>query len=356
MTTYSTAIIGVGAPTHSPVRGGGHQIGYTHAGAYLRHPSMRLNAAADINPANLSAFREAKGEVLGYGDYRQMLRDVRPDVVSICTYVGLHREMIEACAASGVRGVICEKPFVNSPAELVAVRHLVAETGMKIVVTHIRRYFPAFYTAAREFQNGIVGKPLLAFTGLEGWDLSEMGSHHFDLTRMFHGDLPVSYVMGQGRVRNATGYGHAMEDHAIAYIEFDDGSRGLIDGGRGINGGGFSLVGTEGAIHIEAERRIKIFGPNGEEVRDYSNHPESVWESAWDRLFASLIDWMEGSPEPPCGFTSAARSAELNLAAYISMIRGDRVDLPLVDPLDEWPVDLLARRSDEYRLSALGRA
>jgi hypothetical protein len=43
------------------------------------------------------------------------------------------------------------------------------------------------------------------------------------------------------------------------------------------------------------------------------------------------------------------KTAELNLAAYVSCLRRDRVDLPLADPLlDEWPVEKLARlRADE---------
>ncbi len=38
---------------------------------------------------------------------------------------------------------------------------------------------------------------------------------------------------------------------------------------------------------------------------------------------------------------------EVNLAAYLSAVRGDRIDLPLdaeAMALDEWPVEILARR------------
>lgn len=350
--TLTSAIIGVGAPVPSATRGGGHQIGYTHAGAYLRQPAVQLRAAADVNLTNLHAFRLAKGErISGYDDYRRMLHDVRPDIVSVCTYVGLHREILEACATAGVAGVICEKPFVNSPADLEAVQALVDRTGIKIVVTHVRRYLPAFAAAARAFQEGTIGRPMFGFVGLEGWDLSEMGSHQFDLMRMVHGDRPVKYVMGQGRVTDAEGYGHAMEDHAVAYLEFEGGSRGLIDGGHGMVGERFSLVGTEGTIHVLDENRIEIYGPRGVKTSDFSNDPASSWETIWDRLLTSLVEWMQGGPEPCCGFSNAAKSAELSLAAYVSMIRGDRVDLPLVDSLDEWPVDLLARRVRESSLS-----
>ena len=56
MTTYRSAIIGVGAPSAGAIKGGGHQIGYTHAKTYQQCPSTTLACAADINPENLAAF------------------------------------------------------------------------------------------------------------------------------------------------------------------------------------------------------------------------------------------------------------------------------------------------------------
>jgi len=55
-----------------------------------------------------------------------------------------------------------------------------------------------------------------------------------------------------------------------------------------------------------------------------------------------LLDWIEGADEPDLGATNQLLTSELNHAAYVSALRGDRVDLPLVCNLDRWPVDLLA--------------
>lgn len=350
MSPYRAAIIGVGEPQPSNRKGGGHQIGYTHARMYGDNAATRLVAAADINPDNLNCFLDARPGVQAYHDYRTMLRAARPDIVSICTYVGLHGEMIEACVEAGARAIVCEKPFVNSPQELIAIETLLRNEETKLVVTHIRRNYPAFREAARLFQSGAVGEPILTCTGLEGWDLSEMGSHHFDLTRMFYGDGEVEYVMGQARVTEAQGYGHAMEDHAVAYIGFRTGGRGVIDGGRAMHNRGFSLVGQDGVIHILDEHIVDVVEKSGTHRLDYSDGKQYTWKNAWSQLLRDLLEWMAGGPAPASGLPNAARSAELNLAAYVSMIRGDRVDLPLVDSLQEWPVDLLARRARERQL------
>ena len=46
--------------------------------------------------------------------------------------------------------------------------------------------------------------------------------------------------------------------------------------------------------------------------------------------------------------TNAWRSREIAFAAYLSALRGDRVELPLRGEdlkINEWPVDILARRN-----------
>jgi predicted dehydrogenase len=274
-----------------------------------------------------------------------MLRDVQPDVVSICTYVGLHRQMILDACAAGVKGIICEKPFLAAPADLPAVAAAAAASGTKIVVPHMRRYFPAFARAKELYAGGAVGQPLLCAAGIPGWDLSEWGSHWLDMFRFFHDDQPVLWVFGQARVRDSRGYGHAMEDHAVAYFAFADGGKAMLDGGEAMNGEWtMSLLGTEGAIRVRREDELVIQDKDGQRIESFASHPGSSYAAIWDCLLADLVAWLDGGPEPMLGLTNMLKTSELNLAAYLSALRGDRVDLPLADALAEWPVEALARR------------
>jgi hypothetical protein len=46
------------------------------------------------------------------------------------------------------------------------------------------------------------------------------------------------------------------------------------------------------------------------------------------------------------GLSNMLKTSELNLAAYLSALRGDRIDLPLAGDLaalDEWPIEVMAR-------------
>ncbi|MBI4559213.1 MAG: Gfo/Idh/MocA family oxidoreductase [Candidatus Hydrogenedentes bacterium] len=343
--TYSAAVIGVGrAGTGSSAKGGGHRIGYTHAVMFQRNPRTKLDAAADVNSENLEAFQAKFDVPSGFRNYKHMLREVRPDIVTIGTYVGLHCEMIEAAARAGVKGILCEKPFLASPKECDRVRGIAQKTGVKIAVPHIRRYFPAFARAKKLYLDGTVGEPVMCIAGIEGWDLSEWGSHWLDMFRFFHDDRAIKWVFGQVKTGNFHGYGHAMEEHAIAYFEFEGGGKGFLDGGRGMNGSNtMTLVGSDGTIRILREDTLIIDNAAGRRTESFAGETRSEFIYTWDCLLNDLIAWIEGGPEPMLGLTNMLKTSELNLAAYLSAIRGDRVDLPLKDKLDEWPVEVLVR-------------
>ena len=344
--TYTAAVIGAGAAVQSHVKGGGHRIGYTHAQMYRAHARTALVAAADINRQNLGAYAKQFEVPRALLDYRAMLAQVKPDIVSICTWVGPHRRMIEDCARAGVKAIFCEKPFVASPVDLRAVREVVRETGVKLAIAHVRRYRPACARIRDLIRDGAIGAPVLFAAGIEGWDLSEWGSHWLDIFRFFLDDMPVKWVMGQARVRDQRGYGHAMEEHAVAYFCFENGCRGVVDGGRALSGDArITLVGTGGTIRLLDEDRIDVLSASGHKVETFDDPISKGWHELWQPCADGIVTWLDGGDEPRIGFTHTAGSAELNLAAYVSMVRGDRVDLPLLDDSDEWPVEELARRA-----------
>lgn len=343
----SAAIVGVGAAKGkgSPT-GGAFRIGYLHAEALARSGRLRLVSAADIDPENLAAFQAKFNLDNGHPSLQAMLDAVRPDVVHICTYVGLHLSMIEACAAAGVPGIVCEKPFVNSPAELIRLRELVDETGIKIIVPHFRRHLPAFERARDIYRSGDIGERVAVTAAIgDGWDLSEWGSHWLDMFRFFHDEAMPEWVMGQARVADRRGFGHAMEDHAIAAMQFPCGGRATLEVGPSYLPDAINMVlcGTRGMVMVRDERRVTVYSSGGQVQEDFSGKHDVV--AAWAGMFDQLAEWIAGGPEPELGFSHVSGTAELNLASYMSMVTGDRVDLPMRSNHGEWPVEALARRA-----------
>ena len=86
MSKLRVAFIGTG---RVPEKAGpmGYAMAYSHADGYLALPDdVEMVAAADIRPENSQAFAERYGFSDTFTDYHEMLQEVKPDLVSICTW------------------------------------------------------------------------------------------------------------------------------------------------------------------------------------------------------------------------------------------------------------------------------
>jgi len=348
---YTSALIGCGKVSNDEEVGkihGGFRIGYAHGDMYKLHPQTQLVAAADIDSDNLKAFQEQFPTVIhGFSDYNEMFREVKPDILSVCTYVGLHRRMIEDAANAGVKGVLCEKPFILSPKDLDDIYQIAEDTGIKICISHQRSTHPGMQRVRELCNDGTIGERVAFMYGVEDWDLSEMASHWLDLGRMVFNDDPIEWAMCQARVTDTRGFGHAMEDHALATFGVQGGGRIIIDGGKSITGPWSEMVvGTEGMIAILNESELYIHSREGYRVENHAR--EDDWNLLWTDTMTGLIEWIEGGPAPITGLPRTGKTAEAVFAAYLSALKGDRVDFPLDEAfwaMDEWPVEYIARKN-----------
>ncbi len=347
---YRAAVVGCG------------RIARTHALTYRRHPDIDLVAGVDVEPGTLSAFQDDFGVTATFSDYREMLGHSRPDIVSICTFVGLHWPIFEACVEAGVRGIICEKPMFSTPSELAQARALVFKTGVKVVSGHMRRYGAAHLRARELFLNGTVGDPVFVTGALQGGDMAEMGAHWIDLIRFFNDDATVAWVLAQTSMHDKRGWGHAVEDHALLYMQFENGVKAIYEGGQTVlNGEIYTLLqGSAGSIQIVREDELIVSGREGVRHESFGNEPPETWKTygleppdpawnyKWDMLLREYLAWLEGGDEPGAGFTNASAATEIYLAAYLSAIRREKIELPLLGvdvEHDEWPGEELARRA-----------
>lgn len=341
---YRVGIIGVG---RGGTGVGAHSIGRAHAHAYSQHGNCQIVAAADISADNLADFAAEYDVGLACDSHEEMLGKANIDIVSVATYAGLHREMVLAAASAGVQGIWCEKPFALSMDDGRAMLDACERSGVRLVVNHQRRYLPTFRRAKQLLHEGAIGQSVEFAASLPGWDLMEWGTHWLDMFRFFADDQPVTWVMGQARCTGAKrGYGHVMEEHAMAYFSFADGTRGLLDGGIATNGEyAMRLVGTEGLIDVLSDGSLRILNDSGwrheNSESTLSNYRDQHVAGPMVTVLTELTNWIETGSEPEVSGQNALASAEIYLAAYESARRGDRVDLPLTAQ-SEFPLAGLA--------------
>lgn len=339
---HSAAVIGCGRGGDGSA--GAHSIGYAHAKAYAANPHVRLLGACDLDETNLRAFATRFSVPDAHRDLATLLASARPEVVSVCTYAGSHRAIVEACVAAGVRAIWCEKPLALTMDDAEAMVTACEKAGVKMIVNFCRRPLHLFQEVRQMLRAGLIGRPMMILGAIDGWDQAEWGSHWHDMIRAFMEDQPVQWVMGQARCTGAKrGYGHVMEEHSVAYYAFADGTRALLDGGVGLSTGtALRVIGAEGFIDLAWDGKVVLCNKGGLRevpVRSSLHSPTHADEvDNWLVVLADLLAWMHGGTEPEVSARNALRSTELYLAAWESAKRGDRVDLPLtgqsVPPLD----------------------
>lgn len=87
--------------------------GNAHAKGYAASDDVEMVACAD--PV------EEKARALAEKDYRRMLEEEKPDIVSICTWTPLHAQMIFDSVDSEVKAIHCEKPMAPTRGESKAI-------------------------------------------------------------------------------------------------------------------------------------------------------------------------------------------------------------------------------------------
>ncbi len=254
-------------------------IGATGAGNYGHDldlawqliPEVDVVAVADVDEEVARAKAEQLGAPRAFGDYRQMLRSVPADFVTVCNrQPHLRAEMMLTAIEAGARGIYCEKPFVRTPAEADAILAAAGRGGTRIQVGHNWRVDPKVMRMRELVRAGEIGR-LVAMhaTGKNderrggAEDLAVLGAHQLDLMRQLAGDprqMTASVVqsarpvdLSDAREGNEN-LGLMAGDQIFATYQFDKGVIGTFSSyrtGRGMHRQmGIELVGTAGMISL----------------------------------------------------------------------------------------------------------
>jgi len=138
------AVIGVGA------------MGRNHARVYNEIPDVDLVAVADLDPARAREAARLYG-AQAYIDYRRMLEEVRPEVVSIAVPTQHHFPVAVEAMEAGCH-VLVEKPIAANLEEGRRLIERAAELGRVLAIGHIERYNPAVIELKRRLDAGELGQ------------------------------------------------------------------------------------------------------------------------------------------------------------------------------------------------------
>lgn len=329
---YHVAFVGTGPEPDNPVWGESAAMAYHHAAAYDDDDRCSLVACADIVEENASAFADRNGIDSSnvFTDYEEMLQEVEPDIVSVCTPVPTHADIVIDCAnADGLRAIHCEKPMADTMAASRRMIDVCDERGVQLTFNHQRRVATPSRRVAELVREGAIGD--VTRVELATKNLFDAGTHLVDLCNSILGDRPAAWVMGQIDYREENvRYGVHNENQALARWQYEDGTDAIIATGdeNPFIACDVRVTGTEGELELnpdgDAQLRVKTTDAAAWDEID-TGEPLADIPAAVD----DIIRGLETDDEPQLNGRRALATMEIILGCYESVRRRERVDFPL---------------------------
>lgn len=278
-----------------------------------------------------------------YPDYEKLLDQEELDGVIVATPDNLHHEHTLACLERGLP-VLVEKPITRSLAQAEELCRVADEKNVPLMTVSNKRYSPPYRRAKRFITDGPVTNPALYVGKFNlGYDyvwLLEQGTIHiFDITRFLMGDVTSLYAVGVNKYdRNKLDY--PIDNIAIT-LTFTSGAVG-------------NIYTSATALSFKPWERVEVYGNKSwlavEDqyeliLYDAEEGPAKHWTPIipntliFDEEFGGFMGLIEnflqvirGQEKPIVSGWDGYYAYEINVAAHLSMSRGEPVSLPL-DPV-----------------------
>lgn len=336
------------------------RIATNHIKAAINN-QLEIAAVCDVQKDHMETLLEKHGlqadaSIKRYMDYKTMIKEVQPELVSIATESGIHAEIAIFCINHGVH-VIIEKPMAMSMADANEIIRLSEEKKVKVSACHQNRFNIAIQEMRQALEAGRFGKlshgsihvrwnrnqnyytqaPWRGTWAQDGGALMNQCIHGIDLLRWTFGG-EIEEVYGQTR-QQFHDYLEA-EDVGMAVVKFKNGAIATIEGTTNVY-----PKNLEETLYIFGEKgTVKIGGTstNNIDVWDFADETEAdtknkgleeatsnVYGNGHTSLFADVIDAIQTDRKPYVDACAGRDALELVLAIYKSQKEGKAVKLPL---------------------------
>lgn len=235
MKEIRTAMIGCGAIAQK-----------RHIPELSSHPNVKFVAFCD------SVIERAQRFAVEYGaraftDYNEMLSEVKPDAVIICTPLVTHAPAAIAAAQARAH-VLVEKPMAVSNEEAAAMIDAAQSRGVYLMVAHNQRFMAPHVKARQILKEGRLGKVLtfrtsFGHSGPENWSIDgpqswffrkeeavmgamgDLGIHKSDLIRFL---LEDEVVQVSSMIDTLDKKATEVEDNAVCLLRMRSGAIGTL--------------------------------------------------------------------------------------------------------------------------------
>lgn len=312
---------------------------YSHAAGYEACDRTDLMSCSDLRVDAMEQVGKRYGvsKEKQYTDYKELIDNEQPDIVSVATQPEHRAEIIIYAAEHGVKGIYAEKALAASMDEAKAILEAVERNGVAFNMGTNRRWETGYDKMKDFIAAGEIGD-LESIILYGNGTLFNTSSHTFDLMLKLNGDQPVSWVQANLPDGDAIFDGDILTD--------DPNGEGLIKFTNGVTAyallsnqvGEFEAVGTRGRLKAVLDGREWEFRlPDSDDERGRAltmrrSFPEVLQKSSTLRLVEDIVHSLDSGEPTKGGVRVAYANTELIFAFIESHRRGGaKVKLPLDD-------------------------
>lgn len=322
---------------------------------------LEIAGVCDIVPEHMETVLSKHGleqdkTISRYTDYKKMIDELQPELVSIATESGLHAEIALYCISHEVN-VIIEKPMAMSIADAEEIISLSEEKHVKVSACHQNRFNIAVQEMRKALEAGRFGKlshgsinvrwnrnkdyytqaPWRGTWAQDGGALMNQCIHGIDLLRWtFGGEIEEVY----GQTRQQFHHYLEAEDVGMAVIKFKNGAIATVEGTTNVYPKNLEetlyVFGEKGTVKIggKSTNNIDVWDFADETDADQNNKgleeaTSNVYGNGHVSLFADMIDAIKNDRKPYVDAHAGKDALELVLAIYKSQKEGKAVKFPL---------------------------
>lgn len=315
---------------------GGLILPYCHAGGYIEVEETEMVAACDIAENKLNAFTERWNVPRGYNDFRQLIDEEKPDILSITTRPEQHAEAMIYGAENGVKGMYAEKPLCCSLAEADAIKEAFQRNNVFLEFGPMRRNWAVYRQARQIADSGQLGavKSALGFSG------NSIGGHFLDtLLYLLDDPEPVSISGTLDELHKAEGEDNNLrfiQDTPIlsALVKFDN-NTSLHAAATGISGE-YELVCQEGIIRIQNDgESIQVRQKSQSAYDPIEVAPIEPWSGTSQKI-RELVESIETGRPGTSNLRATMLGTEIGFGLYESHLRGGIAIQPPIPNRERW--------------------
>ena len=134
-----------------------HFLPINHCAAVSATPGVTLVAVCDINQSSATRASALYRVSHSYADYREMIKEQKPDIVTIATRTEHRPDIIKYAASNGVRGIYIEKPISRSLGAAKSAMRVVQSNGVSVAYGTYSRYLKVHRGVRDYIASGALG-------------------------------------------------------------------------------------------------------------------------------------------------------------------------------------------------------